>query len=93
MSQPPQNTESPSAGGDEESPATLDGPLREIKQRTATESDILEELGFYSIHDRETSQLLTVPVEAEAFDDVTKVRQFYIDDGEQPMLIVLPLTA
>lgn len=90
MSQPPQNTESPSADGDEEPPKTVNGQLREIKQLTATESDILEELGFYSIHDRDTSRLLTLPVEAEAFDDVAEVKQFYIDDGEQPMLVVLP---
>jgi len=92
MSQPSQNTESPLTDGDEEPSTTLDGQLREIKQLAATESDILEELGFYSIHHRETSRLLTVPIEAEGFDDVAKVKQFYVDDGEQPMLIVLPVT-
>jgi hypothetical protein len=90
MSHPPRDTESPSTDGDEESSTTLDDPLDEIKQRAATESETLEELGFYSVHDRETSRLLTLPVEAEGFDDVAKVKQFYIDDGEQPMLVVLP---
>lgn len=93
MSQPPKNTESSSADGDGESPATLDEHLHEIKQLAASESDSLEELGFYSIHDRETCRLLTVPTEAEGFDDAAEVKQFYIDDGEQPMLIVVPLTA
>lgn len=95
MSQPPQdtNTESPSVEEDDAPPTTLDDQLRKIKQLTASESDVFKEIGIYSIHDRDTSRLMTVPTEAEGFDDVQKVKQFYIDDGEQPMLIVVPLTA
>lgn len=93
MSQPPRDSESPSSDGDSDPSRALDAQLHEIsKQLPASESELLEELGIYSIHDQQSCRTLTLPAHAEEFDDVTNVKQFYVDDGERPMLIIVPLT-
>jgi hypothetical protein len=95
MSQPPEDTdtEPPSAEADDAASTTLDRQLRRIKQLRPRESDGFKEVGIYSIHERDTSRLLTLPTEADGFDDALRVKQFYIDDTEQPMLIIVPVTA
>ena len=88
----------PSDDDDDESPAdseqslpSLDDQLTELSENLAPGgSELLEELGPYSIYENTSSRMMTMPVGAEGFGPVSWVRQFYVD-GEQPMLIVLPL--
>lgn len=87
---PSADTESPTR--DDQSSPSLDDRLNEICEELASgDSEILEELGRYSIYENSSSRMLTVPVNAKRFDLVSQVKQFYVD-GEQPMLIILPLT-
>jgi hypothetical protein len=94
MSRPPRDPDSTSADEDDAPSTTLDTQLHEIsEQLPANDSETLKELGIYSIHDQNSCRTLTVPTQAEEFDNVASVKQFYVDDGERPMLIVVPLTA
>ena len=83
--------ESESPADDEHSSSSLDDQLTELSANLApSDSDLLEALGRYSIYGNESARMMTMPVGAEGFGPATWVQQFYVD-GEQPMLIVLPV--
>lgn len=66
--------------------------LKEVrKQIDLTDCEELTPLGVYSIHEHQTSRAITLPQGADGFDDVTTVRQYCYDDGDQKFLIVAPL--
>lgn len=69
-------------------PSTLEDWLHEVSCRIDPDDfDEFTELGLYSIHDGD-SRTITLPSEAERFDEATNVKQFYYQGGECPLLIV-----
>lgn len=53
--------------------------------------DDLTELGLYSIHDG-SARTITLPKEAERFQEATNVKQYYYQGGECPLLIIVAIT-
>lgn len=82
-------TEQAETGGDASRPTSQ---LEEVREQIdLTDCDELTPLGIYSIHEHQTSRAITLPQGADGFDDVTTVRQYCYDDGDQKFLIVAPL--
>jgi len=55
------------------------------------ECEDLSELGIYSIHEHGNARTITLPEDADEFDDATTVKQYYFEGEDCPLLIVAPL--
>lgn len=66
--------------------------LHEVSCHIDTDDrDDLVELGLYSIHDG-SARTITIPTEADRFQEATNVKQYYYQGGECPLLIIAPIT-
>lgn len=73
-------------------PPSLEDWLLEVSSRIDPEGcDDLTELGLYSIHDG-SARTITLPTDAERFNDASNVKQYYFEGGECPLLIVAGVT-
>lgn len=74
-------------GDDGTAPSMADW-LQEVSCRiNPDDCDELDELGLYSIHDG-SARTITLPTEAEQFQEATNVKQYYYQGGECPILII-----
>lgn len=72
--------------------ASLDEWLHEVSRRIdPADSSELTELGLYSIHEG-AARTITLPADAERFEDTTSVKQYYYPGGECPLLIIAGIT-
>ena len=86
----PRGDRSPLAPDEQPSQSVTAG-LKQLSNRVGLGSyDGIDELGLYSIHDG-AARTITLPEGADEFEDVGRVKQYYFNDGEQPLLIVAPL--
>jgi len=61
------------------------------KELDPAECEGISELGIYSIHEHSSARTITLPEDANEFDDATTVKQYYFEGGDCPLLIVAPL--
>lgn len=86
----PRGDRSPLVSDEEPSQSVTTG-LETLSHHVSLGScDGIDELGLYSIHDG-AARTITLPEGADGFEDVGRVKQYYFDAGEQPLLIVAPL--
>ena len=55
------------------------------------ECEDLSELGIYSIHEHSSARTITLPEDADEFEDATTVKQYSFEGEDCPLLIVAPL--
>lgn len=85
------NTDSTDDTADQ-STSGVEKTLAEVSQAlSVAECEHLAELGIYSIHEHASARTITLPEDAEGFDDVTAIKQYYYEGGQRPFLIVAPL--
>ena len=86
----PRGDQSPPPSEEQPSESVTTG-LEELSHHVSLAScPGVDELGLYSIHDG-AARTITLPEGADGFEDVARVKQYYFDAGEQPLLIVTPL--
>jgi hypothetical protein len=68
--------------------AWLEGVSQELDP---TECEDLTELNNYSIHEHDSARTITVPADADAFEEATTVKQYYFEGDACPLLLVAPL--
>ena len=86
----PRGDRSPPPSDEQPSESVTTG-LKELSHHVGLAScPGVNELGLYSIHDG-AARTITLPEGADGFEDVARVKQYYFDAGEQPLLIVMPL--
>lgn len=61
------------------------------KELDPAECERLSELGIYSIHEHSSARTITLPEEANGFEDATTVKQYYFEGEDCPLLIVAPI--
>ena len=77
---------------DEQSSVSVEAWLEAVsRELDPAECEDLSELGIYSIHEHSSACTITLPEDAEQFDDATTVKQYYFEGEDCPLLIVAPL--
>ncbi|SEA27796.1 hypothetical protein SAMN04488065_2591 [Haloplanus vescus] len=77
---------------DERSSVSIEAWLEAVsRELDPAECEDLSELGIYSIHEHSSARTITLPENADEFEDATTVKQYYFEGEGCPLLIVAPL--
>jgi len=77
---------------DERSSVSIEAWLEAVsRELDPAECEDLSELGIYSIHEHSSARTITLPEDADEFEDATTVKQYYFEGEDCPLLIVAPL--